>query len=81
MISDEKVNEAFDELRAAFQALATMEDEYKKKSRDLAQYVKGSEAHRAAALRLEALEPGLTEAQRRWKLAGMEVDRAMTLRR
>jgi hypothetical protein len=79
MITEEDVNEAFDNLEKAFQELANIEDKQQELAADLSEYKDGSRKADQIKKRLQEMQPKITEAQRAYRLAGMRADRIRLL--
>ena len=78
-ITADNVNEAFDNLEKAFQALAKIEDKQAECIESMNNFKEGSKAEVAAKARLAKLQPELVAAQRAFRLAGMQADRIRLL--
>lgn len=77
---DEKVvNDAFDALERAFNALAEVEDKQESLSDLLSEYVPESRQAKHIKDQIQELRPKLIEAQRKYRLAAMRIDRTRML--
>ncbi len=79
MISADEINRAFDELEATFNELAEAEDKFTALRNKLEDYKPESEGAKTCRKKMKALEPNLTKLTRKYRLAGMRVDRVKTL--
>jgi septation ring formation regulator EzrA len=78
-ITETDVNEAFDNLEKAFQALAKIEDKQAECIESMNNFKEGSKAEIAAKARMAKLQPELVAAQRAFRLAGIRADRIRML--
>lgn len=78
-ITEQDVNEAFDELEYAFSNLAKIEDKQFALSGDLQDFREGSRKAEQLKKKLQDLQPEITKAQRTYRLAGMRADRIRLL--
>ncbi len=79
MISDTRINKAFDDYIKAFNELASKEDELETMRAELEEYKDGSSKYVAAQKAVHDFEHAMIEYQRKLRLAGIEVDRIKTL--
>jgi hypothetical protein len=79
MITEDDVNQAFDDLEKAFEKLAEIEDKQQKIAIDLADFKDGSRKADQLKKRLQDMQPKATDAQRAFRLAGMRADRIKLL--
>ena len=79
MITSDDVNQAFDKLIGAFNALAAIEDRQTELTNELAEYKDGSERAACVRKQLADLQPKIAAGQRAYRLAGMECDRVRML--
>jgi hypothetical protein len=79
MVEVKNVNEAFDALEAAFHELADIEDKHEELNCLLSEYVPESRQAKDIKDRIYDLRPKLVDAQRKYRLAAMKVDRTRML--
>jgi hypothetical protein len=73
------VNDAFDAIEQAFFDLAAVEDKQESLADQLAEFVPESRQAKNIKEKLQDLRPELVEAQRKYRLAAMKVDRVRML--
>lgn len=79
MITEENINEAFDNYLTAFDTLAEKEDELERMKLELEDYKEGSPKHTEAIRKAREFEISLSAYQRAFRKAGLQLDRVKTL--
>jgi predicted CopG family antitoxin len=78
-MDEKEVNDAFDALERAFKELAEVEDKQESLSDLLSEYVPESRQAKHIKDQIQELRPKLIEAQRKYRLAAMRIDRTRML--
>jgi len=74
-----RVNEVFNNLKQAFYDLAAIEDDQEALTESLSDFVPNSNQAKKIQGQIQELRPKLIEAQRKYRIAAMEVDRTRML--
>ncbi len=78
-MDEKEVNDAFNALERAFKELAEVEDKQESLSDLLSEYVPESRQAKHIKDQIQELRPKLIEAQRKYRLAAMRIDRTRML--
>lgn len=79
MIQTKDVNEAYDAFEASFDELAKIEDREQELVADLGEYKEGSRKAEDLNKKIKAIQPKKTDALRKYRKAGIKVDRIRLL--
>jgi hypothetical protein len=79
MITEANINDAFDNYLQAFNVLAEKEDELELMKLEIEDFKEGSPKHSEAIRKAREFEMSLSEYQRTYRRAGLELDRVKTL--
>lgn len=79
VITEENVNEAFDNYLIAFNILADKEDELERMKLEVEDFKEGSPKHTEAIRKAREFELAMSAYQREFRRAGLQLDRVKTL--